>query len=325
MTLNELKEKLIDYGIEKIAKQVFVGSLLVAIIFFFIGVTINVWQLYLTTGVFILVAIRLSFFRVDKVHVAVPDSFFLGRFLPEADEYNCRIPIGPAKLEGLRLRWFWHKYAQYSRDLQLYRINNQKYQTEEGSVFVRGIVRYRTTSLLTYRAAEMTREERAQALGDKVDNIIIPLLFDQALKEALGMKETLTQKIIDELNAYAKVTDPDNPAETVARKPLYGRIPTYSENAFASEIIEVNISSIEPPQAVQEARDRISIERLKNEELELYLQKDAMIEKVYKDVAPEKRLQALQVWANQAKRDIRTFELSDLEMVGQIIQNVWGK
>ncbi|MEA1926357.1 MAG: hypothetical protein U9M90_03935 [Patescibacteria group bacterium] len=300
--------------LEKIAKITFI-ILLVFSLFALWTATISKDRVLIAiVCVFYGLLLKRCIFRIPKVCMAFPDSFFLGRFLVKKDKSGCQIPIGPTKTEGLRIRWPWHDYIQHSRDLQLYIINNQKYQTKEGSVFIKGIIRFRTTALLTYRADEMTLEERKQILGDKVDNIIIPSLIEKELKEVLGMKEKLTKEISKVLNAPAKVVNPRDPTNTelIEREPLFGKTPAYTEHAFASEILEINVSSIEPPPGVQEARDKISIERLKNEELELFLGKDKMIKETWTKMSDEQRAAVLQLFSGQEiRRDLKTFEVTN--------------
>ncbi len=313
-----------DTGIdlERIAKWALISLLGVSFFVLWGSIMNKDWILMIIICTFYVLLLRMCIFKVEKVYVALLESYLIGRFLPELDEYDCQQPICKPKPEGLRIKWPWWTYETFKLDNQTLVIKLQEYPIRDGTVGLEGLITGRTTKESTTRAAEMTLEESQKRLLAKADQIIRDKLIVIDLEAALKMKGTITSAIFREMIKPIKVPDPKNPGKKVPRK-LWGKPVPYAEDHYALEVFEVVINNIVPVEAIEKLRNEIQGEEFKSKQLEIYLARDKMIKNTYPNMPFDDRLKALQVWSKQTTRDIKTFEVADIAALVEIAEQMF--
>jgi hypothetical protein len=274
------------------------------------------YHLFAASAVYLVFAAVASYNRIPEVNVGMPVSFILGRVWSVPDEQGFSRPIGKPVGEGVSFTYPWRRYVTFLRDTDPLEVPLRKYQTKQGSVFVKGLITIRPTGLVVTRLAEIEDRERKSLLLARVNKIIRSMILTKDLEDALNMKDILEQEILSEMNGPAKVGTDD--------RVLFGRTVSFSENQFGLVVMNIALDDIDPTEEIQKRRDALIVEKLKVKQRKTQLQADTLIKEKYPDLSDNERLAALQILDGDtpATREIKTTEIAELDKVLGAVKDI---
>lgn len=324
------------YKLEDTLKTVFIVFMLVLAVIEVVGlfmVFFN-WQVGLVLiSVPIALAIAVAFavvYRVPAAYIGVPESLIVGRFKAEKfEECGCSVPIARATVEGLNLKWPWHKIHLMSREIDTHRIDKERYDIKEGAVIVSGNVQRRTSLLCAYRKLAISPEDVRVGMAGLIDQVMVKNLIEKELEEALQLKGDLREAIDTALSEQKMVDNPNDPNNDPKKKEigrtLYGEEVTVSQHRFGDEIVSVNIDKIDPVQELQDARNAVQVESLKKKQAEKKMERYAHVRGEIKkefNLSDEKTAELFELAEGLSTKEKKLYGLSDLTEIGEIMKGL---
>lgn len=285
-----------------------------------IGSALIVMPIVLTVAVAFAVV-----YRVPAAYIGVPESLIVGRFRAEKfEECGCSVPIARATVEGLNLKWPWHKVHLMSREIDTHRIDQERYDIKEGAVIVSGNVQRRTSLLCAYRKLAISPEDVRVGMAGLIDQVMVKNLIEKELEEALQLKGDLREAIDTALSEQKMVEDPDDPDKEVGRT-LYGQPVSVSQHRFGDEIVSVNIDKIDPVQELQDARNAVQVESLKKRQAEKKMERYAYERQKIKEefkLSDEKTAELFELAEGLSTKEKKLYGVSDLGEIGEVVKGL---
>ncbi len=272
-------------------------------------------------------------FRVPAAYVAVVESLITGRFLPDSEnECGCSVPIRESVEEGLHLKWPWHKRHLFSREIRSLLIEDQRYDIKRGAVVLSGVVQYTISLITTYRVLAISKEDIERGMSAVIDQVLVSMLIQASLEEALQLKSNLREGILEAFNKQAEVEVEVKEIEEggsvrirkkIIPRTLFGKPVSVAEHRYAIQITDINIDQIDPVPELQAARSAVQVEELKIAQAEEKMKRFSKITKELREILPHlsdeqigEKLELIEGLSTKVKN---LYGFSDLKETGTVV------